>query len=400
MMTMEIILLALLAVLAIPVLVLLVQALVAVSTSRQPVTLIGRRPKIAVLVPAHNEAKGIAATVTLIRSQLMEEQGDCIVVVADNCSDATASSAVAAGAIVLERRDEVRRGKGYALDYGVRYLADSANGHAPDAVIFIDADCIVLPGSIDLLARMAIASQRPVQALDLMRAPRGSSLKLRIAEFAWVVKNRVRPLGFHLLGLPCQLMGTGMAFPWSLIAGAELATGHIAEDMKLGIGMAKAGVAPLFCPDACVISYFPVGDEAARAQRTRWEHGHLSMIVSEGWPLLRHGIARRDRTLIAMALDMCVPPVALLTLLVLGAFAVMLGVRIATGVHAPLAMAAAIFGALFAAVFLSWMRFGRSIVSFGDLLAALGYAFWKVPLYLKFLVSRQVEWVRAKRDAD
>ena len=52
-----------------------------------------------------------------------------------------------------------------------------------------------------------------LQALDLMRSPEGAGLKTRIAEFAWVVKNQVRPLGYHHLGLPCQLMGTGMAFP-------------------------------------------------------------------------------------------------------------------------------------------------------------------------------------------
>ncbi len=400
MIEMEITLLVLLAVIAIPVLVLLVQAVVAASTVRYPVTMIGRRPRVAVLVPAHDEAQGIAATVTLIRSQLMEDQGDRIVVVADNCSDATASVAAAAGAAVLERRDERKRGKGYALDYGVRYLADDENGSPPDAVIFIDADCIVLPGSIDLLARMAMASQRPVQALDLMRAPRGASLKLRIAEFAWVVKNRVRPLGFHRMGLPCQLMGTGMAFPWPLIATAELATGHIAEDMKLGIDMAKRGMPPLFCPDACVVSYFPVGDAAARMQRTRWEHGHMSMIAGEGLPLLMHGVARRDRMLIAMALDMCVPPVALLTLIVLGTCVLSLLAWAVFGLFAPLTLAAGILAALALAVGLSWLRFGRQIVSFRDLLATLGYAFWKVPLYLKFFISRQVEWVRAKRDAD
>ena len=392
---MEILLLSLLAVVAVPVLLLLVQACLAKS-SRAALLPDQQRPRIAVLVPAHDEAHGIAATVTLIRSQLDEDAGDRVIVVADNCTDMTASIAASAGAIVLERHDDARRGKGYALDHGVRAMKQDP----PDAVVFIDADCIVLPGSIELLARTALASQRPVQALDLMRAPRGASLKIRIAEFAWVVKNRVRPLGFHRLGLPCQLMGTGMAFPWALIAQAQLANGHIAEDMKLGIEMAKAGRPTLFCPEACVVSYFPVGDDAARAQRTRWEHGHLGMIVHEGLPLLRDGIARRDRMLIALALDMCVPPVALLTLVVGGVFAAMLVNAIFTGMQLLLMTAAAIFISLAFAVWLSWWRFGRRIVSFGDLLSAVGYAFWKVPLYMKFVFSRQVEWVRAKRDAE
>lgn len=395
MMLIEILLSIALVAIAVPMLVLLLQACFAASLRSAPLP-DGKRPRIAVLVPAHDEAAGIAATVTLIRSQLHEEAGDRVVVVADNCSDNTASLAAAAGAHVLERHDNVRRGKGYALDHGVRHLMQDP----PDALVFIDADCIVLPGSIERLARTALSAQRPVQALDLMRAPRGASLKIRIAEFAWVVKNRVRPSGFHRLGLPCQLMGTGMAFPWELISQAKLANGHIAEDMKLGIEMAKAGKAALFCPEACVVSYFPVGDDAARAQRTRWEHGHLGMIVGEGLPLLRDGIVRRDRMVIALALDMCVPPVALLTLIVGAAFVAMAAVALFTAAHLPFVIATAILAGLACAVWLSWWRFGRGIVSFGDLLSAVGYAFWKVPLYMKFLFSRQVEWVRAKRDAD
>ena len=32
---------------------------------------------------------------------------------------------------------------------------------------------------------------------------------------AFLVKNRVRPIGLMRLGLPCHLMGTGMASPGS-----------------------------------------------------------------------------------------------------------------------------------------------------------------------------------------
>ena len=65
-----------------------------------------------------------------------------------------------------------------------------------------------------------------------MQAAEGASLKMRLAEFAWVIKNQVRPLGLHRLGLPCQLMGSGMASPWACINSADLATGHIVEDLN------------------------------------------------------------------------------------------------------------------------------------------------------------------------
>lgn len=62
--------------------------------------------------------------------------------VADNCTDDTARLASAAGAEVIERHDALLRGKGYALDFGVRHLAQQP----PDVVIVVDADCQVAEG--------------------------------------------------------------------------------------------------------------------------------------------------------------------------------------------------------------------------------------------------------------
>jgi hypothetical protein len=63
---------------------------------------------------------------------------------------------------------------------------------------------------------------------------KSNDLKSKVSEFAWCVKNLVRPLGYSNLGCPCQLMGTGMAFKWSTLSKADLANGNIVEDMKLG----------------------------------------------------------------------------------------------------------------------------------------------------------------------
>jgi hypothetical protein len=52
------------------------------------------------------------------------------------------------------------------------------------------------------------------------------------------------------------------------------------------------------------------------------------------------------------------------------------------------------------AVLLSWMRYGRRILSLGSLAHAGLYILWKIPLYAKFLVARQVNWVRSKRDEE
>ncbi len=374
----------------VPVSVVCLQVLMALPAYRPREMPRDRRPAVAILIPSHNEALGIGGTVRSIAQQLAA--GDRLVVVADNCADDTAAIAAAAGAEVIERKDQARRGKGYALDFGVRHLECKPS----EVVIIVDADCQVGVGTIDRLARVCGQSARPVQALYQMHSPAGAGLNTRIAAFAWLVNTQVRPLGYHRLGLPCQLMGTGMAFPWSVVSTTSLASGHIVEDLNLGIQLARCGAAPLFCPEALVTSYFPATAEGMKSQRTRWEHGHLGLIL--GAPrLFVEAIAQRNAKLVALVLDLCVPPLALLMLLVLTVVAASAVFFAATAVALPLWLGTAALVMLAVAVLLCWGRYGRRVISLSSLAYAPFYALWKIPLYLKFVVRRQVEWVRSKR---
>jgi cellulose synthase/poly-beta-1,6-N-acetylglucosamine synthase-like glycosyltransferase len=382
----------LLVLIVLPVLVLFVQVLLACLPVRSLSSAQRSRLRVAVLVPAHNESSMIVATLNTIRPQLLE--GDRLLVVADNCSDDTAALARTAGAEVVERSNDQQRGKGYALDYGVRHLASVA----PDVMIIVDADCLVGEGSIERLAMCCIDSGRPTQALNLMRAPADSGLKVRFAEFAWRVKNLVRPQGWARLGLPCQLMGTGMAFVWRDLALIDLASGHIVEDLKMGFDFCRSGKPPLFCPDALVTSYFPRSDEGLSTQRMRWEHGHLGVILSDAPKLFVESIGRGNWNLLAMTLDLLVPPLALLTLALGAVFSLSWLVFMLCGVLAPALIASAGVAILNVTILLVWSQFGRGIISFSALLYAPFYAVKKIPLYLGFLLKRQVEWVRSKRD--
>ena len=383
--------------LAIPVAVLLLQAFAAGSPSRARGGAAAGvvRPRAAVLVPAHNEAGGIAESLAAVKAQL--RPGDRLLVVADNCSDDTAAIAAAAGAEVVRRHDVERRGKGYALDFGVRHLA----ADPPQVLVMLDADCLLHEGGLERLVTRCAALGRPVQALYLMRARPGAGLRERTAEFAWRVKNQLRPLGALRLGAPCQLMGTGMAFPWPLIAGAPLASGHLVEDMKLGIDLALAGRAARFEPQALVTSRFPVPGAATTRQRTRWEHGHIATLLHDGPRLLARGLARGDGSCVALALDLMVPPLALLLglVLALALLEVVLGWAL-LGLAVPALVSAAVLVALAAAVLLAWARVGRDLLSLRELACAPFYAAAKLPIYLAFLIGRQVEWVRAKRDGE
>lgn len=380
---------------SVPVLVLSVQVFAALlpraarRTRLSPV-----RPDIAVLVPAHNESAGIAETCRSLRSQLSTR--DRLLVVADNCADRTAEVARNSGAIVVERNDETRIGKGYALDYGVRHLEVDP----PQILIVVDADCTLANNTLDHLARAAAGEQRPTQAVYTMLNHPGAPIRMRIAEFAGVVKNLVRPLGYRRLGFPCMLMGTGMAFPWETISRANLATGHIVEDMNLGIELAAAGSPPIYCPEAEVSSFFPETLQGFSAQRSRWEHGHMGLIFSEAPKLLARSIRQRNAELFAMALDLAVPPLALLSLLTASLCAVSALFAYFSGEIRPMLACVVVAGLLVTCVAIARWRFARNIVSLSELAFAPLYAALKIPLYLRFAYRKQANWVRSARKGD
>src|SRR5205085_486900 len=109
--------------------------------------------------------------------------GDRLLVVADNCADHTAAVAREAGAEVAERHDDNRRGKGFALDFGIKHLA----ADPPEVVIVIDADTEVGVGSIDILA--AAAATRPAQAMNLLDPPAQAGPEARLSAFAFYFRN-------------------------------------------------------------------------------------------------------------------------------------------------------------------------------------------------------------------
>lgn len=371
--------------------VLVVQIMIAVMTRSTPGVPHGTRPRIAVLVPAHDEAAVIAETLASILPQLVE--GDRLLVIADNCSDETADIARRHGAEVVERTDPARRGKGYALDFGVRRLRDDP----PQVVIIIDADCQAHPGAVDWLARTCVETSRPAQALYLMRSPAGAGLKTRIAEFAWIVRNQVRPLGNHRLGLPCQLMGTGMAFPWPAISNVALAGGHIVEDMKFGIDLALAGYPTVFCPEARVTSYFPGDKDSRSAQRMRWEHGHLSVILHEFPRLFAGSLRARNAGLLGLAVDLAVAPLSLLGLIIAIMLSLNMMLFMAGGVVWPLDLSAITLALFMISIFVAWYGFGRKAITFLSLLTVPYYVLSKIPLYLRFMIKRQSAWVKTRR---
>jgi cellulose synthase/poly-beta-1,6-N-acetylglucosamine synthase-like glycosyltransferase len=350
-----------------------------------------QRDRVGVLVPAHNEEEMLSNTIINIRNQLRRD--DWLLVVADNCSDSTAVVAEHSGADVVVRDDPLRTGKGFALDHGIRHFAENP----PRTVIVVDADCQLGDLAVDRLTCVCEATNRPVQALYLM-TPDDSAERPRVREFAWRVKNWIRPLGLSSAGLPCQLMGTGMAFPWEVIAKAHLSTGALAEDLKLGLELAADGHPPIFCPAAVVTSEFPMSQEGARSQQLRWEQGHLSLMAVEIPRFLMQAIHQRDLNLLVLTLDAAVPPLSLLwaatvfiSLISLGAW--LLGLPWMT----PF-LCLSVFAGFTCALICCWLKNGRDLLSVTSALSLGVKSFTKLPLYYRIILQKtSAAWVRTDR---
>ncbi len=380
---------------AIPVCVFYIEIIAAVTLPQRELLLPPKnnvRRRIGVLVPAHNESAGLLDTVQDIKAQL--RPGDRVLVVADNCSDDTAAVARAAGAEATERHDPAKIGKGYALDWGLQHLS----ADPPEIVIVIDADCRLANDALDRLATACAETGHPMQALNLQTAPHDSPIDFRVAEFAFRVKNWVRPLGLRALNLPCQLMGTGMAFPWAIIRSANLASGLAVEDLKLGLDLARAGHAPLFCPSAAVNSQFPTSIKGAESQRKRWEQGHIGMIARTVPRLAYQSLSQGNFRLLALTLDVAVPPLTLLGMLVslmlaVSAFGVLFGLS-----SSALVVSAASFLGYLIAVTLCWLKFGRDILPLSSILSVASYVLDKLPFYRQTLFGgRSSQWIRTDR---
>jgi glycosyltransferase involved in cell wall biosynthesis len=99
---------------------------------------VGAVSRVAVVIPAKDEAQRIAATASAAGGL---PDVDLVVVVDDGSTDATAQLATAAGATVV--RHAVPRGKAGAMETGaelVRVLESRDGRDAPRVLLFLDAD--------------------------------------------------------------------------------------------------------------------------------------------------------------------------------------------------------------------------------------------------------------------
>ena len=385
---------------SIPTLVFFIETAAALSGIRErnasfAGTVPARNETAAVMIPAHNESIGILPTLEDIKPQLTS--GDRLVVVADNCSDDTASVAAAAGAEVTARDDLERIGKGYALDWGIRYLAPNP----PKNVIFIDADCRIQSDMINGLKAACAALGKPVQACFLMRSPQNGQRDYSVSEFAWIIRNWVRPLGLRSLGGPTQLMGTGIIIPWELLTKIAIASGNLVEDLKLGLDLAVIGAAPRFFPFVVGTSEFPASDAAAETQRQRWVSGSIDTIAKSLWRYLYLAITQRNVDLLVLCLDALVPPLTLLAFLQVGIFVVAAIALLLNASYAPFLIATTNLFVFSFTLLIAWLRFGGDVLPLSAVWKRAPSVASRLWVFLLIMLGKtDKKWIRTSRKSN
>jgi cellulose synthase/poly-beta-1,6-N-acetylglucosamine synthase-like glycosyltransferase len=327
------------------------------------------RVRFLVLVPAHNEEAVLGDALTAIAAD--RRPGDQTLVVADRCTDATASIARAHGALVLERKPWEAPGRAAARQAGI----ELALGLDWDAMVMIDADSVIEPGFFGaceaLLATGAAALQARSEAAD------GGGLVARASSAAFALQGVTMPRGRDRLGLLVRLRGTGMVLRRQLV---ERFSFHApaSEDLFFSLDLCLAGYRPRHVDTARLRSANPGSWSSASDQRQRYEAGRMAAARSYLGRLLR----RADPASLEAAWWLASPPFAVAAAS-LGAGLGLAGLAHSLRLSAVLA---ALLLLLAGALFVALGQTGASARTWAAVLTAPFYVAWKLGVQLRSLL--------------
>lgn len=281
---------------------------------RQPIT--PRLPtaeswlRLAVILPAHNEELVIGSSVRrLLESNYPQEKFD-VHVVADHCTDRTATEAMLAGAIVHERSSGLRGRKGYALGWLFpRILADERRY---DAVVIFDADSRVDAQFLLHMNDVLKGGHSVVQGRHMISNP-DHSVFAALADGDMRVNNRIRNQAKTNLRLSARLMGDAMCFHRDVLTKFPWVEGSsLAEDREYGLHLVLQGVKVYYHAAALSAGQAAMRWKDAAPQRLRWYGGVIELQKRYLGQLLESGIRNRNLAALDFAVELLIPPFSFL----------------------------------------------------------------------------------------
>ncbi|MEU8260497.1 glycosyltransferase family 2 protein [Micromonospora sp. NPDC048999] len=271
------------------------------STGRNPAAARGsaRVPgELVVLVPAHNEAEGISESVTALLRQ--SYQPDLVVVVADNCQDATASLATRAGARVYTTRQNQHKKAG-ALNQALARLLPELK--ADDYVMVVDADSVLDPDFLNHAVARLSADRRLGAVGGVFRGSSGSGFvgHLQRNEYMRYARDVTRLNGKCLV-----VTGTAAVFRAGTLmevsaarlsgrlpagdgAGGVYDTTVLTEDNEMTFALRHLGYTVLSPKECSLVTEVMTTWGDLWKQRLRWKRGAVENCLQYGltrvtWP--------------------------------------------------------------------------------------------------------------------
>ncbi len=243
--------------------------------------------RYAVLIAARNEETVIGQLIDSIREQDYPAEYVTVCVVADNCTDDTATVAKGRGAVVYQRFDRVQVGKGYALDFLLTRLWEDYGDDTFDGYLVLDADNLLEPDYLTAMNKTFSDGYRVVTSYrnsknygDGWIAAGQSLCFLRESQF--LNRSRMR------LGTACVVTGTGFLAAHSLLK--ELGGWKcflLSEDTEFTVRCLLRGERIGYCEDAVFYDEQPARLGLSCRQRMRWAKGYMQLFGRYGGKLLR-----------------------------------------------------------------------------------------------------------------
>ena len=349
----------------------------------------GQQRRFALLIPARNEERALPALLASIRALDYPADLVRVLVIADNCDDATAAVARANGVAVCERRDPDHPGKGHALAFGLTQLPGDH-----DAVVCIDGDCVVSANLLRAFNEHFNGGGRVLQAYYNMDTT-GASSTQAVRNLALSLVHLVRPLGKSRFGGSAGLKGSGMCFRRDVIDDIGWNVFGLAEDIEEHLLLIRAGLRVDFVREATVLGEAPGDLSSAAGQHRRWEAGRLSAARAEALPLLAAGIRRGSIPMIDTAIELMIPPLSVLGIVI----AIMLPIAAVLRSWPLLTLDIIGVGALSLYVGSGFIVARTPIAEVArSLIAAPRFALWKTWVYVQAIISKPAGWESTHRD--
>lgn len=298
----------------------------AVSLYQTAITLLGQRkrprttkvatPRFGLIICARNEEAVIAGIIGDLHRQTYPADLTQILVVAHNCTDATATVARRAGALVLELTTE-QTGKSHAVLGGLSVLTGLTEiGQPCDLIGVLDADSRVPEKFLE-----AVADASPDEAcLQVETVPHGNGDWLADGYgFGRRARNVFWWRPREELGLGTTVSGSGFFMRRAPMERVLSQAKTITEDLETTAILAAEGVRVRYVGETYVEVEEPHQFGQSLQQRARWARGHLG-VVRHAWPKVARQALRGDMAALDTAIFLLVPTRVLTRTAVTGSF--------------------------------------------------------------------------------